>query len=58
MSGDRGGGREGAKKSTKIGPACQKYHCKVCDVAIISYDLKHHYSSLTWLGQIRWAKKL
>ena len=47
MSGDRGGGREGAKKSTKIGPACQKYHCKVCDVAIISYDLKHHYSSLT-----------
>ena len=32
--------------------ACQKYHCAVCDAAIISYDLKNHYISNTNFEQL------
>ena len=29
------------------GPGRQRYHCDVCNILQISYDLKHHYSSKT-----------
>ena len=57
--GEGGGGSEGKVKERgkgaggkpasllSGGPGRQRYHCDVCNILQISYDLKHHYSSKT-----------
>lgn len=53
-TGEGGGGKvkergKGGKTASLLsgGPGRQKYHCDVCNILQISYDLKHHYSSKT-----------
>ena len=48
--GDVMGGGGGIKPPSTL--ACQKYHCDMCNVPIISYDLKHHYRNLTNWDQL------
>ena len=42
-----GGGRTQTTGILPGGLARQRYHCEVCGVAIISYDIKTHYKSKT-----------
>ena len=53
-TGEGGGGKvkergKGGKPASLLsgGPGRQRYHCDVCNILQISYDLKHHYSSKT-----------